>query len=92
MMKSRFALVSTAAALMAVGACGDQGEESAEVDAAFGGDAGTTDLSLDASTADAMSIDVAAGGTEPAADPNDPNLGEPLDEPTAGEPQTAPSE
>lgn len=63
----------TVAAALAVAACGSRDDtksadgETAAVEGA--GDASVADLGADASTADAMSVDVAAGGVEPMTDP-----------------------
>lgn len=63
-------------ALLLISACGNSDDaskaddEAAAVEAAS--DASVTDLGLDASTADAMSVDVAAGGVGSMAEPAAP--------------------
>ncbi len=63
----------TVAIALAVAACGkgdDTKSADGETPAVEGAsDASVTDLGADASTADAMSVDVAAGGVEPMTDP-----------------------
>ena len=72
MSKRGVAGLSVAAAL-ALAACGNSDDTKSadgETPAVEGaGDASVTDLGADASTADAMSVDVAAGGVEPMTDP-----------------------
>jgi hypothetical protein len=64
-------LVAAAAVTIALAACGNGDAPKSEEAASAVGASGdtTTDLGLDASTSDAMSVDVAAGGIEPMADP-----------------------
>lgn len=72
MTKSRVSWLLLPVFLLAA-ACGDGDDASssdgdkAAVESAS--DAAVTDMGLDASTADAMSVDVAAGGIEPMAEP-----------------------
>lgn len=70
MKKIEFAFL-TAALAVGLAACGnnDNTADAASEDSTIENTAGTNDMSLDASTSDAMSIDVAAGGIEPMADP-----------------------
>jgi hypothetical protein len=63
--------VSLAIAL-ATTACGksdDAGQEGEKAAVEGAADASVSDLGADASTADAMSVDVAAGGVDPMTDP-----------------------
>jgi hypothetical protein len=63
--------VATLAAATLLAACGngDEAEKTAKTGGVGAVADATGDLNLDASTADAMSVDVAAGGIEPAVDP-----------------------
>ena len=61
--------VAIALAATACGKSGDSGTEGEKAAVEGAADASVSDLGADASTADAMSVDVAAGGVEPMTDP-----------------------
>lgn len=71
-MSKRTVFGFSVAIALAVTACGksdDAGKDGEKVAVEGAADASMSDLGADASTADAMSVDVAAGGVEPMTDP-----------------------
>lgn len=86
--------------VLLVAACGNGDDTAAAAgDAAVktAGDASVTDMGLDASTMDAMSVDVAAGGVDPAAQPvaaapAAPPVIAPEAAPAAADPKAAPAQ
>jgi hypothetical protein len=71
-MSKRTVFGFSVAIALAVTACGksdDAGKDGEKAAVEGAADASMSDLGADASTADAMSVDVAAGGVEPMTDP-----------------------
>lgn len=71
-MSKRTVLGFSVAIAFAATACGksdDAGKEGEKAAVEGAADASMSDLGADASTADTMSVDVAAGGVEPMTDP-----------------------
>ena len=71
-MSKRTILGFSMAIALAATACGksdDAGKEGEKAAVEGAADASMSELGADASTADAMSVDVAAGGVEPMTDP-----------------------
>ncbi len=71
-MSKRTIMGLSVAIVFAAAACGNSGDakkEGEKVAVEGAADASVSELGADASTADAMSVDVAAGGVEPMTDP-----------------------